>query len=65
MWAIIGAYAVVILALMAAATAVAIFSRDHRQGMRAHAVLKTLMGATFGASSLLIIIIRLHEAGSI
>lgn len=64
MWSfIIFLYSLVLLGLIAATTVVAISTDNHRQSSRAQAVLKILIGASFGVPGLLAFTVRLHESG--
>jgi hypothetical protein len=60
---IIGCYAVLAMGIIGSAAYVAVFVHDHRQRQDAYKVLKLVLGAITGTSGLLVLLVKLHEAG--
>jgi hypothetical protein len=60
---IIGSYAVLALGIIASAAYVAVFVPDHKQRQDACKVLKLMLGAITGTGGLLVLLVKLHEAG--
>jgi hypothetical protein len=62
-WLLAG-YGLVLLAVIAAASFVALFVGDEERREMAYRVLKLLLGAATGAGALTLVLVRLHELGS-